>query len=117
VPFRNSPGVKILRRETPGGERISEFARSPEEDLRVRGRGIRKISCTVVLMRMIDTFRSATEAVPEIAEKARKSLDNLDGGVRRANLTMLILAGVAVVALGVAVVALVVARNSTGGPR
>jgi hypothetical protein len=45
-------------------------------------------------------------AVPEIAADARDSIDNLNGGISRANTTMTILASVALVALGVAVVAL-----------
>lgn len=62
---------------------------------------------------ILKNFRSAVADVPEIADRARSSLDNLDGGVRRANATMAILATVAVLALGVAVLALVQVRANS----
>lgn len=55
---------------------------------------------------MLKNFRRATEEVPVLAAQARNSLDNLDGGVRRANSTMAILATVAVAALLLSTVAL-----------
>lgn len=58
-------------------------------------------------MRILNTVRTAAEEVPELADRARRSLDILDGGVRQANATMGLLAVVAVVALAVAVLALV----------
>jgi hypothetical protein len=54
----------------------------------------------------IRNFRNAVSEVPETVERARQSLANLDTGVQRANVTMLILGIVAVAALGLASVAL-----------
>jgi hypothetical protein len=65
-------------------------------------------------MRTIKEFRNAVHEVPEVADRARQSLTNLDAGVRRANVTMLILGLVAVAALGVATVALLRVSVVTG---
>lgn len=56
---------------------------------------------------ILKNLRSASEDLPEIANRARNSLANLDSGVRRANATMGLLATVAVVALVLATVAYV----------
>jgi hypothetical protein len=58
-------------------------------------------------MPMIRNIRTAIAEVPETVEQARRSLDQLDGGVRRANTTMGLLAIVATLALILATVALV----------
>lgn len=56
---------------------------------------------------ILKNLRNASADLPEIANRARESLSNLDGGVRQANVTMAILATVAVVALVLATVAVV----------
>jgi len=56
-------------------------------------------------------FRNAVKAVPDTAERARESLTTLDAGVRRANSTMLVLAGLAIAALLLSTVALLRAET------
>lgn len=60
---------------------------------------------------VIRDLRTAIGAVPETADRARKSLDQLDSGVRQANSTMAILATVALLALVFSTVALVQSRS------
>jgi hypothetical protein len=57
-------------------------------------------------MRMISNLRNAVTALPETVTQARRSLEQLDGGVRRANTTMGLLAIVATLALVLATAAL-----------
>lgn len=98
-------GTVLFRGSSPG----------PVEDPGVdtpTGLGYPRFFRTVVPV-LIRNFRRVARDVPALAGQARDSLDNLDGGVRRANVTMAILAGVAIVALGVATFALLQARSNS----